>query len=189
MKSSNHFKIEVILLTLFLFLKSPAFAQEIKLTNFNINNTRDDVMLYFNVKGAFQEKIKQSVLIGVPVTFSFFVTIYQIRDMWIDKKTEELEINHTIKYNTLKKEFAVRRSWEKENLQITKSFSEAQKLMNNVDQLKVVSLSRLEKDRKYQIRVKAEIIKDRQPIDIHYVSDLLAKWNPTTEWYTIDFIY
>ena len=189
MKYSNHFKIKVVLLTLFLFLKSPAFAQEIKLANLNIDNTRDDLMLYFNVKGAFQEKIKQLVLIGVPATFSFFITLYQVRDMWIDKKIEELKINHMIQYNTLKKEFTVRRSWEKENLQITKSFSEAQKLMNNVDQLKVVSLSRLEKDRKYQIRVKAEIIKDRQPIDIHYLSDLLAKWNPTTEWYTIDFIY
>ena len=154
MKSSSHFKKRVILISLFLFIQNTAFAQEIKIRNLNIANTRDDLLIYINIQGAFPDKIKNSVLSGVQAKFSFFITLYQVRDMWIDKKIEELKINHMIKYNTLKKEFTIRRSWEKEKFQITKSFIEAQQLMSNVDYLKVVSLSRLEKDRKYKIKVK-----------------------------------
>ena len=183
MKSFIHFKKGIVFLSLFLFIQNTVFAQEVKLTNLKIANTRDDLLVYVNMQGAFQDKIKNSVLSGVQAKFSYFITLYQVRDIWIDKKIEELKINHMINYNTLKIEFTIRRSWEKEKLQITKSFIEAQQLMSNVDHLKVVSLSRLEKDRKYQIRVKAEVSKDTQPISLHYASYFATKW------YTIDFIY
>ena len=189
MKSSNHLIKTLFFLGLFLLCQHTAFAQEIKLTNLNVDNTRDDLLVYFNVNGAFQDNIKRSVLIGVPITFSFFVALYQVRNIWIDKKIEVLKITHMIKYNTLKKEFVVSRSWEKEQSRATKSFSEAQQFMNNIDQLKVVSLSRLEKDRLYRIKLKAEIIKGTPPAHLDYVSDFLSKWNLETEWYTIEFIY
>ena len=189
MKSSNHLIKTLFFLGLFLLCQHTAFAQEIKLTNLNVDNTRDDLLVYFNVNGAFQDKIKASVLIGVPTTFSFFVALYQVRNIWIDKKIEELKITHVIKYNTLKKEFVVSRSWEKEKSRVTKTFSEAQQLMNNINQLKVVTLSRLEKDRLYRIKLKAEIKKGTPPAHLHYVSDFLTKWSFATEWYTIDFLY
>jgi len=189
MKSSIQFKKGVILLSLFLFIQNTAFAQEIKLTNLDIANTRDDLLVYVNIQGAFQDKIKKYLLIGVPATFSFHITLYKVRDMWIDKKIADLKITHNIKYNALKKEFIVRRSWEKENLRITKSFIEAQQLMSNVDHLKVVSLSRLEKDRKYQIRVKAEVSKDTQSFYLPNVHYYASKWNFETQLYTLDFIY
>jgi len=94
-----------------------------------------------------------------------------------------------IKYNTLRKEFTVRRSWEKEKLQITKSFIESQQLMSNVDHLKVVSLSKMEKDRKYQIKVKAEVSKDTQSSSLPNVHYYASKLNLETQLYTIDFIY
>jgi len=109
--------------------------------------------------------------------------------MWIDKKIADLEITHKINYNALKKEFIVRRSWEKENLRITKSFIEAQQLMSKVDHLKVVALSRLKKDRKYQIKVKAEVSKDTQSSYLPNVHSYASKLNLKTQLYTIDFIY
>ena len=189
MKSSINFKKGVILLSLLLFMQNTAFAQEIKLANLDIFNNQDDLLVYVNIQGAFQDKINKYILIGVPATFSFFITLYKVRDMWIDKKLADLKIAHKINYNTLKKEFIIRRSWEKENLRITKNFIEAQQLMSNVDHLKVVSLSKLERDQKYQIRVKAEVSKDTQSSDLPNVQYYVSKWNLETQLYTIDFIY
>ena len=189
MKSSINFKKGVILLGLFLFLQNTAFAQEIKLANLDIFNNRNDLLVCVNIQGAFQDKINKYLLIGVPAKISFFITLYKVRDMWIDKKIADLEITHKINYNALKKEFIVRRSWEKEYLRITKSFTEAQQLMSNVDHLKVVSLSKMEKDRKYQIKVKAEVSKDTQSSSLPNVHYYASKWNLKTQLYTIDFIY
>lgn len=189
MKSSINFKKGVILLSLLLFIQNTAFAQEIKLANLDIFNNRNDLLVYVNIQGAFQDKINKYLLIGVPVTISYYITLYKVRDMWIDKKIADLKITHKINCNALKKEFIVRRSWEKENLRITKSFIEAQQLMSKVDPIKVVSLSRLEKDRKYQIRVKAEVRIDTQSSYLPNVHSYASKLNLKTQLYTIDFIY
>ena len=105
------------------------------------------------------------------------------------QKISDLKITHKINYNALKKEFIVRRSWEKENLRITKSFTEAQQLMSIVDHLKVVSLSKMEKDRKYQIKVKAQVSKDTQSSSLPNVHYYAYKLNLETQLYTIDFTY
>lgn len=189
MKSSIHFKKVIIPLGLFLLIQNPAFAQEIKLAKLDIFNNRDELQVYVNLQGAFPDKIKEYILIGLPASISFYITLYKVRDMWIDKKISDLKIIHTINYNALKKEFVIRRSWEKENLRVTKSYIEAQQLMSKVDPIKVVSLSRLEKDRKYQIRVKAEVSKNTQSSYLPNVHYYASKWNLETQLYTIDFIY
>jgi hypothetical protein len=172
-----------------LFIQNTAFAQEIKLANLDIFNNLNNLQVYVNIQGAFQDKINKYILIGMPASISFYITLYKVRDMWIDEKIADLEITHKINYNALKKEFIIRRSWEKENLRITNNFFEAQQLMSNIDHLKIVSLSRLEKDWKYQIRIKAEVSKDTQSSYLPKVHNYASKWSLETQLYTIDFIY
>ena len=95
-------KICILLLGILFFVHNPAFAQDAKLTNIIVTNTRDDLLVYLNVEGAFREKMKKAILSGVPTTFSFFVTIYRARNLWFDKKVADIKTTNTIKYNNLK---------------------------------------------------------------------------------------
>ncbi len=72
-------------------------------------------------------------------------------------------------------------------LSVTQSFEEAQKLMTEIDSLKIISLSNLQKGSQYQIRAKAELGKLTLPFYLHYI--LFSLWDVETDWYTIDFIY
>ena len=159
------------------------------MTNIIVTNTRDNLLLYMNVEGAFREKMKNAIQSGVPASFSFFVALYQTRSLWKDKKIADIKITHTIRYNNLKKEFSIRRSWENGEPAVTQSFEEAQKLMTEVDSLKVVALDELEKGRQYQLRAKAELSKLTLPFYLHYVLFFVSLWDFETDWYTIDFIY
>jgi hypothetical protein len=174
--------------TLF-FLQNLAFAQDARLTNIIVTNTRDDLLVYLNVEGAFRDKMKKAVLSGVPTTFSFFVSLYRARNLWFDKKITELTVTNTIKYNNLKEEFIVKRSWENSGPQIIKSFDKAQKLMMEIDGLKIAPLPRLEKSKHYQIRAKAELNKVTLPFYLHYVFFFVSLWDFETDLYTTDFIY
>ena len=187
-KSINK-KICAIIIVIVFCIQNPAFAEEAMLTNIIVTNTRDDLLLYLNVEGAFREKMKNAILSGVPASFSFFTTLYRKRDMWLDKKIADIKITHTIKYNNLKKEFVVKRSWENGKPLVTQSFTEAQKLMTEIDSLKIVSLGKLEKGGEYQIRAKAELSKLTLPFYLHYVLFFVSLWDFETDWYTIDFIY
>jgi hypothetical protein len=164
-------------------------AQNATLKNIIVTNTRDDLLIYLTVEGAFREKMETAVSSGVPTTFSFFVNLYKTRGFWFDKNISELEILHTIKYDNLKSEYIVERSWDANSIRVMKSFEEAKKMMAEIDSLKIVELNRLEKGIQYQIRTKAKLSKLTLPFHLHYVLFFVALWDFDTDWYTIDFIY
>ena len=179
-----------ILLCIVIMLQpAMVYAQDATLKNIIVTNTRDDLLIYLTVEGAFRENMETAISSGVPATFSFFVNLYQTRSFWFDKNITELEILHTIKYDTLKTEYVVERSWDGNNQRVLKSFGEAKKLMAEIDSLKVVELNRLEKGNQYQIRAKAKLSKLTLPFYLHYVLFFVSLWDFDTDWYTIDFIY
>ncbi|MGB5985222.1 MAG: DUF4390 domain-containing protein, partial [Desulfobacterales bacterium] len=150
-------------------LPLPALGQEARLTNIVITNTRDDLLVYLNVDGAFREKMKSAILSGVPTTFSFLLSLHRVRAFWLDKKITALKVVHEIKYDNLKKEFVVARSWEGGKQHAVKTFAEARKLMTDIDNLKITALGQLEKGRQYQVRTKAQLSKLTLPLHLHYV--------------------
>lgn len=179
----------VLVLICYILFPCNSFAQDAALTNIIVTNTRDDLLVYLTVEGAFREKMNKAILSGVPTTFSFFIQLYRIRNFWIDKEIVEIDITHTIKYNNLKKEFVITRSWENDQPIATKSVVEARKLMSEIDSLKTVALSRLEKGSQYQIRAKAQLSKLTLPFYLHYVLFFVSLWDFETDWYTVEFIY
>jgi hypothetical protein len=178
------------LLVLLLFIGSlPAQAQEAKLNNIIVTNTRDDLLVYLTVEGAFREEMQEAVLSGVPTTFSFFVNLYRVRNFWPDEGIAALKLTHTLKYNNLRKEFIVTRSWENDKQWVTQSFAEAQRLMSEIDSLPVVPLSRLEKGKQYQIQAKAELSELTLPFYLHYILFFVSLWDFETDWQSVDFLY
>jgi len=170
----------------------PAIAQtggKAVLKDIVITNDRDDLISYFKVQGAFTKKITEAVFNGVPTSFSFLVFLYKTRSAWFDRKITGLKFTSTLKYNTLKKEFTVIREWKTDKLWVTKSFDQARIMMTNVDNLKIVSLDRLTKGEKYQLRFKAELSRVTLPLYLHYVFFFVSLWNFDTDWHTIDFVY
>ena len=181
-------RIALILLFFFIFTNI-AFGMEAKLVNFNVTNTGDDLLVYFNVEGAFHKKIEEAILSGVPTTFSFFINLFKVRNFWPDEKFVHIAITHTIKYDTLKKEFSITRSYENNETKLVKTFSEAKAVMTNIDGLKVVSLDKLIEKHQYQLRAKAQLSKLTLPFYLHYILFFVSLWDFETDWYTIDFIY
>ncbi len=174
---------------LLLLLPIPVHAQDAKLTNIIVTNTRDDLLLYLSVKGAFPPKIEKTINSGVPATFSFYVNLYRKRLLWPDAKITEMTLSHTIKYDNLRQEYQVTRTWENHLSHSVKSFQEAKKLMTEIDSLTVAALDHLEKGERYQIRAKAKLSRLTLPFYLHYILFFVSLWDFETDWYTIDFIY
>ena len=176
-------------LALQIFLLSwNAYTLAAEVRNVVVTNTRDDLLVYLNVDGAFRDKTIDAVLSGVPTSFSYIIALYRVRYFWIDKKIREIRVTHTIKFNPMKKEFVVDRSWEEQPVTST-SFVEAQQLMSAIDGLNLVGLDKLEKGRRYQIRAKAKLDKLTLPFYLHYILFFLSLWDFETDWYAIDFVF
>jgi hypothetical protein len=72
-------KIIIVLFCLFLLTGNSVLAQEARLTDVIVTNTRDDLLIYLTVEGAFTDEMETAIKSGVSATFSFFVNLYRER--------------------------------------------------------------------------------------------------------------
>lgn len=170
-------------------LATPGMAKEVRLTDFAVTNNRDDLLIFFKVKGAFKKEMVEAIQNGIPTTFSFFIQLEQDRPLWFKKIIAEKQITHAIKYNNLKNEYVVKRSWDDNKPITTGSFEQAKILMSEIKSLRVTALANLEKSEHYQIRAKAELDKVTLPFNLHYLFFFTALWNFETSWHTFEFEY
>ncbi len=183
-------KLFAAVLLLSLSLPAPLQAQQARLTDMVASNTRDNLLLFVKVEGAFTEKMKEAVLNGIPTSFSFIVTLEKINPFfWPDKTVAEKKVTHTIKYETLKKQFTVKRSWEDNRALTTDSFKEAQQWMSEIKSLPVVSLKELEKDTRYRLSAKAELDTVELPFFLDYIFFFVSLWDFETDWKSIEFVH
>ncbi len=178
-----------LILAIVFFVQNLAFAQDARLTDIIVTNTQDDLIVYMNVEDAFREKMEKAILSGVPTSFTFFVSLYRVRNLWFDKKITDIMVTNAVKYDNLKEEFTIKRSWEKSGPLVLRSFDEVKKLITEIDGLKIIPVEQLEKGQRYQLRAKAELGKVILPYYLHYVLFFVSLWDFETDWYTIDFTY
>ncbi len=183
-------KINIVLIVFIFLVNNSAFAEEATLKNIVVSNTEEKLNLFLDVEGAFREDMIKAIQSGVPTTFSFFVTLHQVRAFWLDKKIADINIIQTLKYDNLKNEYSITRSsWDNDKLVVTQSFEEAKKLMSRVESVEIIQLEKLHKGKQYQVRSKAELSKMTLPLYLHYILFFVSLWDFETDWYTIDFTY
>ena len=188
-KTDITLRLSIAIMLCFLLPATALAENQAVIENIKIANTRDDLLTYFDVKKAFTPKINQAVLNGIPTTFSFYVTLYKTQGSWFDKEIADIQIKSTLKYNALKKNFSVLRSWKEKDSVVVQSFKEAKSLMTEIDNLKILPLNQLTKGDKYQLRIKAKLDRVTLPLSLHYVLFFVSFWDFETNWYLINFIY
>ncbi len=167
----------------------PAMAKEAHLSDFVVTNTRDHLLVYFRVNNCFTPEMSNAIESGIETAFIFFVQLREKRDLIWDKKIADLEVNHSIKYDSLKKIYSVKFSEDNKKEVTVRNFEEAKKLMAEVVALKVVPMHQLKKGKRYQLQMMAQLDKIRLPFYLHYVLFFLSLWDFETDWYAVDFRY
>jgi hypothetical protein len=178
-----------VIIAAFILISTCNLAQASKasLQDIVLDSKNENLTLSFKLENAFPEEMKAVILNGTSITFTFFVVLREVKDFWLDRKIVDIKIDHLLKYDVLKKEFVIKRSWEIDEVSITKSFVEAQHLMDVISSLKILPLSWLENGNRYQIAIKAELSKANLPLNLRSVMFFSPSWGFETDWYILDF--
>jgi len=177
----------VICVLIIIFTYNLAHATQASLQNIVLDSKNKNLTLSFKLEDAFSEEMKEVILTGTSITFTFFVELREIKDFWIDKKIVDIKIDHMLKYNVLKKEFAIKKSCEIDEVLFTESFLEAQNLMTAIRSLRILPFNWLENGNRYQIAIKAELNKANLPPSLRSVMFFSPPWGFETDWYILDF--
>ena len=175
----------------FLFI-SPQHSlakDDVSLSDIIVTNTRDHLLVYFNVKDCFTEEMNKAIMNGIPTKFTFIVKLYEAKKMWFDPEIADISLTHTIEYNSLKNEFNIFLPEQNNGELKTKDFDEAKTLMAEIAALKVIRLDKLKRGYQYQLRMKAELDKIELPFYLNYVLFFLSLWDFETDWYSVAFRY
>jgi hypothetical protein len=168
---------------------SNPFIRGARIIDMAVADDASDLTLSLKIEGAFKEQLDEAVMSGAPTTFSFFIMVSEFRGMKLDKKILEITLAHTIKYNNLKNDFTVKRSWENDKPLTTESFEQAKQWMTEISGLRLLPLSNLQKGGHYKIKAKAELKKVTLPLFLDYIFFFVSLWDFETDWQTIKYIY
>ncbi|MBW2467379.1 MAG: DUF4390 domain-containing protein [Deltaproteobacteria bacterium] len=161
-----------------------AYAQKASITDFTVSNSKSQILLYLTVTDCFTGEMEDAIHNGIPATFTFYVEIYRQRSRWPDRKIKKYEFNHIIEYDSLKKEYKVRRE-EKNDYKMTSSLGDAKLLMSEINGFAVLPLEEIDPKSFYIIRVKAKLARKTLPLYFHYLIPFTSLWDFETEWYDL----
>jgi hypothetical protein len=133
--------------------------------------------------------MKKAIDNGINTTFTFYIELYEIRDLWWDRQIADLSVSHHIKYDNLKKVYTVTLSEKDNKVFYVEDFDKAKKLMSEIRGFGITRLHNLQKGKRYQVRMMAELDKITLPFYLDYVFFFLSLWDFETDWYTVDFSY
>jgi hypothetical protein len=157
-------------------------APAAEVTDLIINNSQGHLLLSLHIRDALTKEAGEPATDEVSSTIVFSIALYQVNHFWFDKKVAHQTATNTLKYDPLKKEYSLMRSWNSGPPMVVADLDQAGELMTEVKDLKVVPLARLKKDRTYQIRVQA-VCQDENAF-IFGPSGCFK-----TDWYTVDFTF
>jgi len=167
----------------------PALAKDAYLSDIVVTNNRDHLLVYLSVNDCFTIEMNRAIESGLNTTFTFFIELYERRNLWWDRKITGVEVSHSIKYDNLKQIYEVSLSENDNEIITVKDFDEVKKLMSDVVALKVIPIHKLHKGGHYQLKMMAELNKIKLPFYLHYVFFFLSLWDFETDWYSVNFRY
>jgi len=154
-----------------------------------ITTSKTHLLLFCVLTGSLDTQTLERVHNDVPVTYTFEVELRKDRGPWSFKQILSLSIQHTLAYDTLKKEYRITLS-EKNNKTITaKTLARAKELMAEVNGAEIIETDKLIPDSPYNLRLKARLAERELPYNLHKLIPFYSARDIETAWHSVSFRY
>jgi hypothetical protein len=188
----KHSRSIFLFVAVFLLLSIPLHAKQEKepdLTDIIITTSESHLLLFATVRNCFTREMVQGVLDGLPVTFNFHIELNKIRSAWFDSTLVETTITHTLKYDSIKKEYSIIFSEKNGQLVTTRSLEQAKQLMAEINGFSLIERKLLIPDAPYALKIKATLAETTLPLGMHYILPFTSLWDFETDLRTVEFHY
>jgi hypothetical protein len=186
--TQNHLIRFFLYVCLFVLLPLSSEANEAKFADLLVTNNAGQITAYARVTNCFTPDMEAAILAGVPTTFTFVFDFYRERSFWWDKKLARHSIQHTIKYDNVKKDFLVS-STNRPESDTFQTLENAKKAMADLNGVVVYQVNALEKDKSYYLRMKAKLEQVRLPLHMEHLFFFVSLWDFETDWHRQNITY
>jgi Domain of unknown function (DUF4390) len=117
------------------------------------------VLISFSLSDGFTDEVRASIRSGLKTTFTYTVDLRAEAPGWVDRTIASAVVSASVQYDNLTRRHTVVRTLDGrvEAAEVTESDAEVRRLVTTVDRLALFKSVRLEPNREYYVRVKAEV--------------------------------
>jgi len=154
-----------------------------------ITTSQDHLLLFCTVRNSFTKEMIAGVRSGIPVTFTFLVTLDKVVRGWPDSTLVEMAIDHTLTYDSRTEQYRVSLPERGGEPLLTTSLDEAMAAMNELKGVRIINRGELVPDDPYALHAQATLAEKTLPLNLHQVVPFVSLWDFATETRTIEFRY
>ncbi len=161
---------------------SSAFSAQARISHLIIKTTANSLLVNLKIDSDFAPEMKAAVLNGVPIRFTISISLYEVNDLWFDKKVAAKTAVHELRYDAIRKVYKAVHSRSGSQPTTVDDFDTARLLISEIIDLAVIALTDLKKGEHYQLMVGTVLSLKRYPLFNLYQEFM-------TDRYTVNFIY
>ncbi|TKB28174.1 DUF4390 domain-containing protein [Desulfopila sp. IMCC35006] len=151
--------------------------------------TEKSLIVFGTLENSFTSEMIEILHSGIALRFSFFVELYKATDKWPKELVATRTFQHIMTFDTLKENYKVTLEEDNNTVLSFRSLFEAQKVINDINGVKIVDLKQLLPDNRYSLRIRAELYQKTLPLSLHNILPFLSWWDVKTDWHSITFTY
>ncbi|KAB2891177.1 MAG: DUF4390 domain-containing protein [Desulfobulbaceae bacterium] len=147
------------------------------------------LLLFGTLRNSFTDEMLEGLHSGIPVRFSFFIELHEFTRSMADRIIASRSFAHTLSYDILKEIYRVELEEDRRQNHSSASLLEAQEVLNDLNGVKVIELSKLSPGATYTLRVKAELFNKTLPLSLQHIVPFVSWWDIETDWHTLSFTF
>jgi len=164
-------------------------TRKVTIKDLTATTSSTHLIVFGTLENSFTSEMIEILHSGIPLRFSFFIELYKTTKNWPDEQIAALSFDHVMTFDTLKESYRVTLEENNNKVQAFRSLFEAQKVINEINGVKVVELKDLIPDNLYKLQIRTELYKKTLPMSLHNVLPFLSWWDVETDWHSIEFKY
>lgn len=159
------------------------------ITDLTATTSDTHLLLFGTLRNSLTDEMIEGLHSGIPLHFSFFIELHRQGNNRSNTVLAKQTFTHTLTYDTLKETYRVELEEDHLKKLTFASLIEAQKVLNELNGIKVIPLSGLTPDCLYTLQVRAELFNKTLPLSLHHVVPFISWWDIETDWQTLKFKY
>jgi hypothetical protein len=144
-------------LVVFLFA-SLGWAGPLRISNLVVTNSDRTLLVSAVLLGSLPEEIVEGLGTGIPAAVRFQIELWQHNAWWVDRRIAAKIVERQLAYDVLTKEYRVSAlQGEEREPYVTRELWEAERVLSQVRNLRLVSIASLRGEELYYVRVRADV--------------------------------
>jgi hypothetical protein len=141
-----------------LLFASLGWAGPLRISNLVVTNSDRTLLVSAVLLGSLPEELVEGLGTGIPAAVRFQVELWQYNAWWVDRRIAAKIVERQLAYDVLTKEYRVSAlQGEEREPYVTRELWEAERVLSQVRNLRLVSIASLRGEDLYYVRVRAEV--------------------------------